>query len=105
LSYAGAQEIAAAYPQYADQITAAAQESFLQGDQLAYLAGLGAVLIGIGLTFLLFPRKDDELRMRAEFLAEDEVPDAAAGPTPANGQAPERQRSPSAAVAAEPGPA
>ena len=45
---------------------------------MAYLAGLGAVLIGIGLTFTLFPRKDDELRLRAEFLAEDEAPAAAA---------------------------
>ena len=64
LSYASAEDLAAQYPQYADQITAAAQSSFLQGDQLAYLAGLGAVLIGIGLTFFLFPKKDDELRLR-----------------------------------------
>jgi DHA2 family multidrug resistance protein-like MFS transporter len=83
LSYASAENLAAANPQYATQITAAAQSSFLDGDQLAYAAGLGAVLIGIGLTFFLFPRKDEELRLRAGFLAEDEGPVASGGPTPA----------------------
>jgi len=82
LSYASAENLAAANPEYAAQITAAAQSSFLDGDQLAYLAGLGAVLIGIGLTFFLFPRKDEELRLRAGFLAEDEGPAASGGPTP-----------------------
>ena len=48
LSYASAENLAAQYPQYADQITAAAQSSFLDGDQLAYLAGLVAVVIGMG---------------------------------------------------------
>ena len=83
LSYASAEDLAAQYPQYADQITAAAQSSFLDGDQYAYLAGLGAVLIGVGLTFFLFPKKDDELRLRAKFHAEDEAPAAGDGPTPA----------------------
>ena len=81
-SYASAADLAAANPEYSDQIIAAAQSSFLEGDQLAYLAGLGAVLIGIGLTFFVFPRKDDEQRMRAGFAAEDD-PAAGAGPTPA----------------------
>ena len=84
LSYASAEDLAAQYPQYADEITAAAQSSFLAGDQIAYLAGLGAVVIGIGLTFFLFPKKDEELRLRAQFLAEDQAPIAGAGPTPAS---------------------
>ncbi len=88
LSYASAEDLAAQYPQYADQITAAAQSSFLDGDQLAYAAGLGAVLIGIGLTFFLFPRKDDERRLRAEFHAADEASTAGAGPTPTTPPAP-----------------
>ncbi len=85
VSYASAADLAAQYPQYAEQITTAAQASFLQGDQLAYLAGLGAVLVGVGLTFFLFPKKDDEQRLRAEFLAEDQAPapEAAAGPATA----------------------
>jgi Na+/melibiose symporter-like transporter len=83
LSYSSAENLAAQYPQYADQITAAAQQSFLEGDQLAYAAGLVFVVIGLGLTFLMFPKKEDELRLRAEFLAEDQTPIAGAGPTPA----------------------
>ncbi len=85
LSYASAEDLAAQYPQYSAQITAAARSSFLEGDQLAYLAGLGAVLIGVGLTFFLFPKKDDEQRLRAEFLAEDQAsaPDASSATAPA----------------------
>jgi EmrB/QacA subfamily drug resistance transporter len=80
LSYASAADLAAANPQYADQILAAAKQSFLDGDQLAYLAGLGAVIIGMGLTFFIFPRKDEELRMRASFHEQDDATVAAPGP-------------------------
>ena len=70
-SFAGAQSIAAQYPQNSDQIMAAAEDSFLQGDQLAYVAGFVAVLLGIGLTYLVFPRKDEEERLRKAYLAQD----------------------------------
>jgi hypothetical protein len=79
LSYASAADLAAQYPQYSDEIIAAAQQSFLDGDQLAYVAGMVAVAIGGVLTFIVFPRKDEELRMRAGFQAEDEA--VAAGPS------------------------
>ncbi len=82
LSYSSAEDMSAQYPQYADQITAAAQQSFLDGDQLAYMAGLGAVVLGLGLTFFLFPKKEDEARLHAEFQAEDERPTAASGHPP-----------------------
>ena len=82
LSYSSAADLAAQYPQYSNQILAAAKQSFLDGDQLAYLAGLGAVVIGIGLVFFVFPTKDDELKMRDAFLAEDDAV-AATGPAPA----------------------
>ena len=36
-----------------------------------------------GLTFFLFPKKDDELLLRSRFHAEDEAPVAGAGPMPA----------------------
>jgi MFS family permease len=72
LSYSSAANLAAQYPQYSTQILSAAKQSFLDGDQLAYLAGLGAVLIGLGLVFFVFPRKDEELRLRQGFLAEDQ---------------------------------
>jgi MFS family permease len=72
LSYASAADMAEQYPQYSDQILAAAKQSFLDGDQLAYSAGFIAVLIGAGLVFFFFPRKDEEERMRAGYLAEDQ---------------------------------
>jgi MFS transporter, DHA2 family, multidrug resistance protein len=84
LSYASAANLAEQNPEYSTQIMTAAKQSFLDGDQLAYLAGLGAVIIGIGLTFFVFPKKDEELRLRAEFQAEDSEPGAGRGPTPAS---------------------
>ena len=44
-SFAGAEAVAQQYPQYASQITAAAKQSFLDGDQWAYTAGLVAVAL------------------------------------------------------------
>jgi DHA2 family multidrug resistance protein-like MFS transporter len=71
LSYASAANLAAANPQYADQILSAAKTSFLAGDTLAYVAGLIAVIIGASLVFLFFPRKDEEERQRAAYQAAD----------------------------------
>jgi MFS family permease len=81
-SYAGAETIAQQYPQYADQITAAARQAFLQGDKLAYSAGAIAVLAGAAIVFFLFPRHDAEERLLAEYRTADESP---ADPAPAHG--------------------
>ena len=54
-------------PGYASQITAAAQSSFLKGDQWAYLAAMIAVLIGMALVFRFFPKKDEEEALRAAY--------------------------------------
>jgi MFS family permease len=70
-SFAGAEAIAQQYPKYADGITAAAKESFLQGDQWAYLAGIVAVLLGAALVFFLFPAADRERELLAEYHAQD----------------------------------
>jgi DHA2 family multidrug resistance protein-like MFS transporter len=70
-SFDGATAIAAQYPQYADQITAAARASFLQGDQWAYFAGIIAVLLGATLVFFFFPKHDDEVAMLARYHEED----------------------------------
>jgi MFS family permease len=85
MSYAGAADIAAQYPEYSAQITAAAKEAFLAGDQWAYLAGIVAVLIGAALVFLKFPRRDEEHRLLAEYHAQDSAtaPAAAREPQPA----------------------
>jgi MFS transporter, DHA2 family, multidrug resistance protein len=75
MSYAGAQAVAGEYPQYATQITAAAREAFLAGDQQAYLAGIIAVLVGGALVFLVFPKADKERELVEAYHRED----AAAG--------------------------
>jgi MFS family permease len=78
-SFAGAEAIAQQYPQYAAQITAAAKQAFLDGDQWAYAAGIVAVLLGAVLVYFLFPRKDDEQRLLASYAAADaEAPAARA---------------------------
>jgi MFS family permease len=66
-SFAGAEAVAQQYPKYADQITAAAKTSFLSGDQWAYIAGIVAIVLGAALVFFMFPRKDDEQRLLAEY--------------------------------------
>jgi len=71
LSYASAADLAAAHPQYASQITAAAQSSFLKGDQWAYIAAMIAILIGMALVFRFFPKKDRENELRASYLEHD----------------------------------
>jgi len=77
VSYSSAANLAAQYPEYSDQILAAAKSSFLAGDQAAYLAGLVAVVIGGTLTLIFFPKKDEEERLRLAFHAEDELPGSA----------------------------
>jgi DHA2 family multidrug resistance protein-like MFS transporter len=71
MSYASAEDIAAEYPQYAPQITAAAKESFLAGDDYAYLAGIIAVVFGAAVVFFKYPRQEDEHQLEAKFHAED----------------------------------
>ncbi len=71
LSFASAENLAAQHPRYADKITAAAQQSFLEGDQWAYLGAMAAIATGMALVFFLFPRKDAEEALRAAYHAED----------------------------------
>jgi MFS transporter, DHA2 family, multidrug resistance protein len=70
-SFAGAEDIAEQHPQYAAQITAGAKESFLDGADWAYTAGIVAILLGAVLVFFMFPKKDDEERLLAQYHAED----------------------------------
>ena len=80
-SFAGAEAIAQQYPQNASQITAAAKQSFLDGADWAYTAGLIAVLLGAVLVFFLFPRKDAEQRLLEDYEAEDAASGAVAAST------------------------
>jgi DHA2 family multidrug resistance protein-like MFS transporter len=70
-SFAGAEAVGAQYPQYADQITAAAKTSFLHGDQWAYTAGVMAILLGAAIVFFLFPKHAEEERLLAAYHAAD----------------------------------
>ena len=77
MSYAGAASIAKQYPEYAAGITEAAKVSFLEGSQLAYTAGIVAVLAGMALVFFLFPRRDRERALLVGYHAQDEATHAA----------------------------
>jgi MFS family permease len=77
-SFSSAADIASQYPGHTNQIIAAAKASFLQGDELAYAAGIVAVLLGAALVFFLFPKKDQEEALLAQYNAEDAKPAAAA---------------------------
>ncbi len=71
MSFAGAQSVATQYPQYAEQITAAAKAAFLAGDQYAYLAGIIAILVGMALVIFFFPKQDKEQELLAQYHAID----------------------------------
>lgn len=69
-SFSSAANTAARYPQYSTQIIQAAQDSFVKGQDWAYVAGIVAVLLGGTLVFTLFPRNDDERSLLATYAAE-----------------------------------
>ena len=70
-SFASAESVAEAHPQYSSQITAAAQSSFVDGQDWAYIAGIVAILGGAALVYFLFPKRDDERRLLVAYQAED----------------------------------
>ncbi|WP_413247654.1 MFS transporter [Rhodococcus sp. Z13] len=74
-SFAGAVNIAERYPQYAQQIIAAARDAFLHGDSRAYAAAIGIVLLGALLVYLLFPRHEAETELLARYAREDAARD------------------------------
>jgi roadblock/LC7 domain-containing protein len=70
-SFASAETAAKQYPQYADAITQAAKQSFLSGQDWAYLAGIIAVLMGAVIVFWKFPKADRERELLAQYHAQD----------------------------------
>ncbi len=70
-SFSSAENVAAQYPQYSSQITAAAKTSFLDGADWAYAAGIIAIILGATVVYVFFPRRDDEVRLLAEYHAHD----------------------------------
>jgi len=71
-SFSSASILAQQYPQYSDQILAAAKISFLAGDKAAYISGIVAILLGISLVFLKFPKKNEERKLLEGYIVEDE---------------------------------
>jgi MFS transporter, DHA2 family, multidrug resistance protein len=73
-SFSSAESVAHQYPHYASAITSGAQSSFVSGANWAYAAGIIAIALGAALIFFLFPGKEDEQRLLAEYHAQDTAP-------------------------------
>ena len=70
-SFASAADIAQRYPQYSEQIITAAKSSFLSGADWAYAAGIMAIIIGAVIVFFLFPGREQESQLLADYHSED----------------------------------
>lgn len=70
-SFSSAANTASTYPQYQDQILQAAKESFLQGADWAYVAGIVSVILGAVVVFFLFPKKQAEEELLERYAEED----------------------------------
>jgi EmrB/QacA subfamily drug resistance transporter len=76
-SFSSAANTAEQYPQYAEQITAAAKTSFIDGADWAYVAGIVAILLGAALVFFFFPRMRREKALLEEYHETDVAAHAA----------------------------
>ena len=70
-SFAGAEAVAQQQPRYAQQITAGAKQSFLDGADWAYAAGIVAILLGAAVVLFLFPKNHREEELLELYHAED----------------------------------
>jgi MFS family permease len=70
-SFSSAANTAQRYPQYSDEIIAAARTSFIDGADWAYIAGIIAILLGAVLVFFGYPRRDEAVRLLEQYHAED----------------------------------
>jgi len=70
-SFSSAEAIAEQYPQYSDAITTAVKSSFVDGANWAYVAGIVAILVGAALVYQLFPTKENERQLLADYHADD----------------------------------
>ena len=73
-SFSSAAAVAQQYPHYSSAITEAAKSSFVSGSNWAYAAGIIAIVLGAVLVFFRFPNRDDEVRLLAEYNAQDSAP-------------------------------
>jgi EmrB/QacA subfamily drug resistance transporter len=70
-SFSSAANAAQQYPEYAQAIAAGARQSFLDGGDWTYAAGMIAVALGICVVFFLFPKHDTELTLLDRYHTED----------------------------------
>jgi EmrB/QacA subfamily drug resistance transporter len=70
-SFSSAANTAQQYPEYAQQIAAAARNSFLDGGDWTYAAGMIAIVLGMAIVFFLFPRREAELNLLERYHGED----------------------------------
>jgi hypothetical protein len=73
-SFSSATNLATQYPAQAKAIVAGAQQSFIDGQDWAYVAGLVAIALGAALVFFLFPRHDRERELLGRYEREDAEP-------------------------------
>jgi MFS family permease len=69
-SIASAEQVAQQYPKYSDEIVAAARESFLAGDQWAYIAGIVAIAAGMVIVRTWFPSAERERELLAAYASD-----------------------------------
>lgn len=69
-SFSSAANTAEAYPLYSEAILTAARQSFLEGANWAYAAGIAAMVIGGLVVAIWFPRPDRERQLVATYAAE-----------------------------------
>ncbi len=70
-SFSSAANTAKQYPEYAPQIINAARNSFLDGGDWTYAAGIIAIALGTAVVFFLSPRRDEERRLLAAYHSAD----------------------------------
>ena len=73
-SFGSAEATAAQYPQYSSEIIAGAKQSFEHGANWAYAAGIVAILLGGVIVFFLFPHREEEERLLAQYHEQDTAP-------------------------------
>lgn len=78
-SYSSAANVAERYPQYADAIVAGARQSFLDGAQWAYAAGIASMVLGALVAAIWYPRHRAEQTLVAGY-AETPSPGSADSP-------------------------
>ncbi len=78
-SFSSAEATAQQFPQYATQIVSAARESFVDGQDWAYLAGMIAIAVGAVVIATMYPKHDRELTLLAGYHREAQVTSDRAG--------------------------